>query len=70
MATGSAQVGSNDNDLIASGTRTNSFGERAKGRLGDGEEATWHYSWTFHAHIDHEGQFEARPTGPVCRLGG
>lgn len=58
MATGSARVGSNDNDLMVSGTRTNSFGERAQGRLVDDEGAIWHYWWTFHAHIDHEGQFE------------
>ena len=48
-ATGVASVISNDNDIDISGTRTNSFGERGRGTVEDGDGGRWHYSWMFRA---------------------
>ena len=48
-ATGVALVTGNDNDIAVTGTRTNSFGERGRGTVEDGDGDRWHYSWTFRA---------------------
>jgi hypothetical protein len=48
-ATGVVSVTANDNDLEVSGTRTNSFGDRGRGTVEDGDGGRWHYSWTFRA---------------------
>jgi hypothetical protein len=57
LAVGEARVALNDNDLEASGTRTNSFGDRGQGKVIDGDGGRWHYSWVFHALIDKDGFF-------------
>jgi hypothetical protein len=48
---------STDNDLFASGTRTNSFGDLGQGTVYDNDGDSWHYSWNFRAHNDRDGEF-------------
>jgi hypothetical protein len=42
-----------------SGSRTNSFGDSGKGTVSDAAGGSWHYSWTFHALIDRDFEFNA-----------
>lgn len=48
-ASGDAHATGNDNDIEVSGTRGNSFGDRAQGTVMDEEGGLWHYSWAFTA---------------------
>ncbi len=56
-ATGDVTVKAHDNDLFVSLTRMNAFGENGTGTVYDGDGAAWHYSWTFLAQIDMDGDF-------------
>lgn len=56
-ATGAARVEGNDNDLDATLTRTDSFGDRGQADVTDAAGAAWHYSWRFHATISKDDIF-------------
>jgi hypothetical protein len=56
-ATGHVNASNTDNDLFASGTRTNSFGDVGQGTVYDNDGDRWHYSWNFRAHNDRDGEF-------------
>jgi len=56
-ATGAVHVTYTDNDFFVSMTRMNVFGDRGQGTVFDVDGAPWHYSWTFRAQLDQEGQF-------------
>jgi hypothetical protein len=57
LLSGTATVSANDNDLDVSGTRVNAFGDRGQGTLQGTDGSRWHYSWTFRAEIDRDGEF-------------
>ena len=57
-ASGTAHVVYTDNDRFVSLTRMNSFGERGQGTVHDAGGDAWHYSWTFRAQVDQDGEFE------------
>lgn len=59
-ATGRVNASSTDNDLDASGTRTNSFGDVGRGTVSDNDGDKWHYSWNFRAQNDRDGEFSVR----------
>ncbi len=59
-ATGAAHVEANDNDLDATLTRTNSFGDRGQANVTEGAGAAWHYSWRFQATISKNDIFAVR----------
>lgn len=56
-ATGTVHVAANDNDIDASLTRTNSFGNKGQAIVHDAAGDAWHYSWTFHARISKDDVF-------------
>jgi hypothetical protein len=56
-ATGTARVEANDNDLDATLTRTNSFGDRGQANVTDAAGDAWHYSWRFQARISRDDVF-------------
>jgi hypothetical protein len=57
LATGTVRVVVNDNDLDASGTRTNSFGTTATGTLRRADGTACHFSAMFRALITRDGEF-------------
>lgn len=57
LATGSATVSGNDNDLNVSLTRANAFGQTGTGTVYDGDGAAWHYSWAIKFKITKKGEF-------------
>jgi len=56
-ATGAVHVTYTDNDLFASMTRMNVFGDRGEGTVFDADGAAWHYSWTSRFQFTQEGEF-------------
>ncbi len=56
-ATGDMRVSGHDNDLDVSLTRTNAFGDTGQGTVYTSDGSAWHYSWTFLAQIDQNGEF-------------
>lgn len=56
-AVGTARWTVNDNDLAVSGTRTNAFGERVRGKVVDAAGNIWHFSGHVRLVIDRDGEF-------------
>ncbi len=55
-ATGPVHVAFTDNDLFASMTRMNVFGDRGQGTVFDADGAAWHYSWTTRILFSQDGE--------------
>jgi hypothetical protein len=51
-ATGTARLQFNDNDRFESGTRTNSYGAHAQGKVRDAAGTRWHVSWNWRGIIE------------------
>ena len=59
-ATGTARIGGNDNDVLVSQTRTNSFGARFQAAVTDDDGGTWRYSFAARLQITKDGDFHSR----------
>lgn len=65
FAAGTVSFQANDNDVFASGTRGNSFGDQGKGEVTDVDGNDYSYSWKFHVN---DRCYEPEDGPPACLI--